>query len=88
MAYTFSDKITTPGSSVIAINVDRNGQPFGRLWTFKKKPGYFHPWHAQAIGGEHRAFYPEDGGLKAAKDYLTAGGVPRACPIGWDKIEA
>ena len=71
MAFTFGPKTTTPGSSTIKINVDKDGEPFGQLWTFKKKPGYFHPWHAKALHGEHKAFYAADGGLEAAKRYIT-----------------
>ena len=71
--YTFHPKATKPGGSQITINVDKDGEPFGQLWTFKKKPGYYHPWHAKALNGEHACFYSKEGGLDAAKKYITGG---------------
>ena len=61
------------GSNVLKINVDRAGVPFGQIWTiFRDCPGEVHPWHAKPLTGEHKTFWENDGGLRAAMDYMKS----------------
>lgn len=69
---TFTRLPKVAGSPSTIINADLNGRPFAQLWTFTV-PGETHPWHAKpaADPSAHQAFYPHEGGLDAAKSYLT-----------------
>lgn len=40
------------GSNAREWNVDLNGVPFGKIWTFKAK-GEIHGYHAKPLNGEH-----------------------------------
>jgi hypothetical protein len=71
---TFTKREVRRGSSQIVIDVERNGVPFGQLWTFKNTRTTWHPWHAKPLNGEHKAFYKGETGrdLVAAKAYMEA----------------
>lgn len=50
-------------------NVNRNGQPFGQVWTFKNTRTEVHPYHAvlAADPATHQTF----SNIKAAKDWMV-----------------
>ena len=54
--FTFTKVRRNIGSSCTQVNVDKDGRPFGALWTFRNTKTEWHPWHAQALNGEHRTF--------------------------------
>lgn len=72
---TFIPRKARLGSSQRVIDVERNGEPFGQLWTFRNSRTTWHPWHAKPLHGEHKTFWNADetgGNLPAAKAYLQA----------------
>lgn len=69
-AFTFNRIARAHGSNQTKIEVDRNGRPWGMVWTFRNTRTETHPWHAKALNGEHKAFYEADGGLRAAMDFI------------------
>jgi hypothetical protein len=68
LEYTKRPKVRD--STMKEIAVTKNGRPFGMLWTWPTTRTETHPWHAQPLKGEHKAFYAKEGGLKAAKAYM------------------
>lgn len=50
-------KVSYKGSNRIAYNVDRNGVPFGQIWTFKAS-GEVHPFHVKTLAGAY-AYFPK-----------------------------
>jgi|14_taG_2_1085336.scaffolds.fasta_scaffold97039_2 hypothetical protein len=38
----------------ITVNVSRNGEPFGQLWTWSNTRTERHPWHSKPLDGEHK----------------------------------
>ena len=68
MATTFYKVPKVRGGEQITINVERDGLPFGQLWTFPNKVGFTHPWHAKPLNGEHRTFATK----KAAKNFMKS----------------
>lgn len=69
MALKFIQQTPSKDTNQRTINVERNGRPFGQLWTFEAK-GETHPWHAKTLAGDYHAFYAKDGGLTAAQRWL------------------
>lgn len=55
MATTFQTATKNAGSKQTTINVDRDGKPFGQLWTFTNK-GEVHGWHAKTLDGAYAYF--------------------------------
>lgn len=52
----FSDKITHQGSNMVCVNVDRNGIPFGQLFTFRDTKTDKYPWTAKTLKGDFVTF--------------------------------
>lgn len=48
-------KVRNSGSNMIEFNVDLNGVPFGKVWTFKAK-GEVHPFHVKTLSGFYAQF--------------------------------
>lgn len=48
-------KVRNKGSNAIEFNFDKNGAPFGKVWTFKGK-GEIHPYHAKTLAGDYAPF--------------------------------
>lgn len=44
------------GSEALVWNVDKNGNPFGQIWTFPKAKGFVFNYHAKPLAGEYQAF--------------------------------
>lgn len=65
---TFLKVAKKPGSSQQTINVERNGKPFGQLWTWPNTKTEWHPWHAKPLNGDHKTF----DNLKDAKTHMEA----------------
>lgn len=65
MTTTFSAAVRNPGSKQVQWNVDRDGKPFGAIWTFKV-PRERHPFHTKPLNGHHRCWYT----LAAAKNHM------------------
>lgn len=65
MTTTFT-KEKARGTNRTAWNVDRNGEPFGQIWTFKAQ-GEAHPFHAKTLSGEYEKFPT----LADAKAYMV-----------------
>jgi hypothetical protein len=63
---TFTKVFTAPTTSTKTVNVSRNGEPFGQLWTWKNTRTEQHPWHAKPLNGEHEVFKT----LAEAKDHM------------------
>ena len=57
----------------MTVNVDRDGVPFGQIWTFRDTASEWHPWHAKLINGEHKAFYgaTKADGYEKAKHWMA-----------------
>lgn len=70
----FSDKITYRGSNQITVNVDRDGHPFGQIWTFRDTRSTKSPWHVKAEDGSFTHFYAEKkaDALAQAKAWIAA----------------
>lgn len=49
MTMTFTKNKTISGSDVVAWNVDKDGVPFGQIWTYKAKSGYTFRYHAKLV---------------------------------------
>ena len=58
------------GSGLITINVEKDDQPFGQIWTFRTSLDTKHPWHAKPLDGEHKSFFAKEGGFTAARTYF------------------
>jgi hypothetical protein len=76
---TYTKQKTKPGSTQQVINVDRDGKPFGQIWTFRDTKDTWHPWHAKPLNGQHVTFTKgrlgegdQPGSLQAAKAYMEA----------------
>ena len=65
---TFIKVAKKPGSSQQTINVERNGEPFGQMWTWPNTATERHPWHALPLNGNHETFDT----LKQAKTYMQS----------------
>lgn len=65
---TFTRVPKKPGSTQQTINVERNGEPFGQLWTWPNTRTERHPWHVKLLEGNHRTFDT----LAKAKAYASA----------------
>ena len=55
--FAFGPAIYLPAG--IRIEVEREGRPFGHLWTFQRRKrlsGRFHFWQAKRLTGEQRIF--------------------------------
>jgi len=65
METSFSKMIKNNGSSMRTWNVDRDGKPFGQIWTFVSR-GEEHPFHAKTLDGK----YQTHGRLVDAKTYM------------------
>ncbi len=65
MTTTFHKPIKKTGSNMKTWNVDRDGQPFGQIWTFFGV-GETHFFHAKTLNGTHQTFKY----LRDAKDYM------------------
>ena len=65
-------KPTKSVPDLIQINVEKDGKPFGQLWTWKDTEDTFHPWHAKPLHGSHMTFDGSVNGLIAAKKYLES----------------
>ena len=63
---SFTNVITKPGSTQQTVNVSRDGEPFGQLWTWANTRTELHPWHAQPLDGLHKLF----NSLPLAKEYM------------------
>lgn len=48
--------ITFTKVSATKINVDRNGQPYAQIWTFKDTRSEWHPWHLKTLSGYYKTF--------------------------------
>lgn len=73
MTLTFRIQKKRPGTTQMVVNVERDGQPFGQLWTWPTTATETHPWHAKPLTGEHKTFDKGgEGGIKAAKAYMEA----------------
>jgi hypothetical protein len=71
--FSFGPKMSRPGSSAIWIDVDKDGEHFGELYAFTRRPGWFNPWRAILLTGERRAFFCRPGGgLEAAMCWIIA----------------
>ena len=76
---TFQTAKKNAGSNSSIINVDRDGKPFGQVWTFTTK-GEVHGFHAKTLAGAYKYFdYTPDGtltpkikALVAAKAWMEA----------------
>lgn len=53
------------GSNRTEWNVDKNGVPFGQIWTFKGE-GEEHPFHAKTLAGAYEWFHT----YKAAETFI------------------
>jgi hypothetical protein len=73
MATTFHALKKIAGSNMTSVNVDRDGKPFGSLWTFTAK-GETHGWHAQTLKGAYKLFEgpSKAASLAAAKAWMEA----------------
>jgi hypothetical protein len=79
MTTYFHTATKVSGSNQTSINVDRDGKPFGQLWTFNTKDET-HGWHAKTLGGAYAYFdYIPDGtfapkikALIAAREWMEA----------------
>jgi hypothetical protein len=67
MSIAFAPAVRAPGSNRIAINVSKDGRPFGQLWTFANDRKTFHGWHAETLAGEYEFFEPSDLSAAAKK---------------------
>lgn len=83
MSLTFRIQKKRHGSTMMVVDVERDGQPFGQLWTWPTTRTEDHPWHAKPLNGEHKVFWKHSaplairaaeggGGIKAAKAYMEA----------------
>lgn len=52
---TITGPIKNKGSNAVEYNVDKNGVPFGKVWTFKAR-GEVHPFHAKTLAGAYANF--------------------------------
>jgi len=68
MTTTFIKAVKRPGLTQKTINVERNGKPFGQLWTWPNTKTEKHPWHAKPLNGKHETF----GTLREAKNHMKA----------------
>lgn len=66
MTTTITKKTKVKGGNMIQWNVERDGVPFGAIWTFKAA-GEVHPFHAKTLAGNYQVF----GTLEEAKDFMT-----------------
>lgn len=67
---TFTKQATAHGSNMTQWNVDRDGNPFGQIWTFRA-PGEVHPYHVKPLDGVHETFRTID----QAKRYMEKAGA-------------
>jgi hypothetical protein len=56
MTVTFSKSIKVRGSNQVRVNVDRNGQPYGQIWTFRNTATEKHVWHFKTLSGLYQTF--------------------------------
>jgi hypothetical protein len=47
-------KIPCSDSSRMAINITKNGEPFGQLWSWKDTKIEQHPWHVRLLNGRYK----------------------------------
>ena len=50
---TITKRRAVKGSTAITWDIDRNGRPYGQIWTFKAK-GEQHPHHVKTLSGFYR----------------------------------
>lgn len=79
MPFTYTTRPRKHGSTQTTIDVERDGKPFGQLWTWPNTKTDTHPWHSKPLNGEHEAFYaptgkPKAAALALAKEYMEAHG--------------
>ena len=65
---TFTPVKRLRGSNIIEINVDRDGVPFGQIWTFLKTGHTSSMVHAQPLTGKAVAFDT----IAEAKQYMES----------------
>jgi len=41
-----------PGSERITINIEKDGLPYGQIWTWPDTKTEKHPWHVKLLTGE------------------------------------
>jgi len=63
---TFIEVPKKPGSSQHTINVERDGKPFGQIWTWPNTATEHHLWHVKPLNGNHETF----DNLKDAKTHM------------------
>lgn len=71
---TYIKRVPIEGSTTREIAVEKDGKPFGLIWTYKNTKTCWHPWHVVGCGVEHKTFYKGEKGrdLKAAKAYIES----------------
>lgn len=58
------------GALKIEWNVQKNGNPFGKMWTWEAEDEE-HPVHVQSLAGVYKAFHVRrDGGYDAAEKFM------------------
>ena len=70
--YRFEPEPSNPGLSAY---VFKGAVYIGPIWTFRNTRTEFHPWHglrAERFGAGHRAFYSQEGGKRAAVEFVTS----------------
>lgn len=60
---TYTEKA---GENALVWNIDRNGHPFGQIWTFPKAKGFVFNFHAKPLAGEYQSFKT----FTEAKNYM------------------
>lgn len=49
-------KPAVKGSRMHQWNVDKDGRPYGAIWTFHKSPGYCWKYNARLLSGQWASF--------------------------------
>jgi hypothetical protein len=58
------------GSQMVAYNVDVNGKPYGKVYTFKAR-GETHPWHVSELNGFHDTRATKAAAFQLIKDRVA-----------------
>lgn len=67
-------KIPYSDSFRMAINIEKDGEPFGQLWTWKDTKSEKHPWHVRLLNGQYKVEWGKSktDALKTLKSWVEA----------------
>jgi len=66
---TYSKRIKDPNNKTY-INVSKNNQSHGQIWTWKNTKTDQHPWHGKKLNGEHFSSYGDGDKSKGLHDVI------------------